>query len=72
MAHIKYKVDGKGVVSATADTYVKGRLVRIQARAATTEGDGDSDHGAWGQVTMDLFTKKEIAQNGASERGTKK
>lgn len=72
MAHIKYKVDGRGVVSATADTVVNGRLMRIGVQGATTQEDGKDDIGVWAQVTMELFNKKESVQNGASELGREK
>jgi len=67
MAHIKYKVDGRGVVSASADTYVNGRLMRIGVQSATTQEEGKDDMGVWAQLTLELFNKKESVRNGASE-----
>ena len=67
MAKIKYKIDSRGVLNATADVIVNGRLLRMSAQAATTNEGEKSDAGLWGQVTMDLFSKAETAKNGASE-----
>ena len=69
MAHINYKVDGRGVLNVSADTFVAGRLMRIGVQGATTQEEGQKDLGAWAQLTMELFNVKESIQEGASELG---
>lgn len=70
MAKIRYKVDAKGVLQASADLLVNGRLVKIAVQGATVpEGDKD-DIGLWAQLTFDLFSEKESILNGASKEET--
>lgn len=69
MAQIKYKVDTRGVLSASADVAVGNRLLRITSQAATTNEGEKDDFGLWGQVTLDLFNKAETARNGLGEPG---
>jgi len=70
MAKIHYKVDGKGVLQASADVALRGRLVKVAVQAATTPEEEKGDMGVWAQVTFDLFSAKETLQTAASKLGT--
>lgn len=70
MAKIRYKVDAKGVLSATADVNVMGRSHRVTAKAAATDHDKEADFMGWAHVTLELFDKKRNLQIGASKQET--
>lgn len=67
MAKIKYKVDGKGVLTVQADVQVGQSLQRIFVQGAAVDNQKDPNHKAWAQLTWDLFGEKERVQNGASK-----
>lgn len=71
MAKIKYSVDAKGVLRASADVHAFGRMHRVTASGASLDRKGGEPYAAWAQITLDLFEQKEMVQNGASkpERG---
>lgn len=70
MAKIRYKVDAKGVLQASADMQLNGRLVKISVQGATVPDGDKNDVGVWAQVTMDLFSAKDSIRNGTSEQET--
>lgn len=67
MGKIYFGKDATGTVVTTGSIMLNGRPKTIMAPIAENEEKARADKGLWRQGVLDLFERKVMLQNGASE-----